>query len=329
LLVGARVVVGLLVLAAVVVAVWKNWDAVSADLARISVGAFVLSCALALLSLVCTLIGWRALMADLGSPLPLGPASGVLFVGQLGKYLPGSVWTVVVQAEVASALGVPRRRTAVAGLLSVVLSALAGLGIGILALPALVSGGGGASYLLVLLVVPVAAVVLHPKVLNRLVGRGLRLIRRPPLEHPLSGRAIAVTMAAFLAAWTLLGLHVYTLVLDLGGPPRESFVPAVFGYALAAAVGMIVVLLPAGFGLREVVLAVLLTGPLNKSEAAAVVLLSRFIITGSDVVAAAVGWLYDRSHHLMAARRAGVDAAAGVTSDAEAGAVQDQPPAQP
>ena len=119
----------------------------------------------------------------------------------------------------------------------------------------------------------------------------------------MSGKAITVTMTAFLAAWLCLGLHVFTLVVDLGGAPGESFVPAVFGYALAAAIGMVVVLLPAGIGLREAVLVLLLTGPLNKSAAGAVVLLSRFIITGSDVVAAAVGWLYDRSHHLMAARR--------------------------
>ena len=302
-LVVVRVAVGLLVLAAVVVAVWRNWDAVSADIARVSTGALALSSGLALLSLVFTLVGWRALMADLGSPLPLGPASGVLFIGQLGKYLPGSVWTVVVQAEVASALGVPRQRTAVAGLLSVVLSAMAGLGIGLVALPALLSSGGDSSYLLVLLVVPIGLVVLYPRVLNAIIAKVLRRFRRPQLEHPLSGKAIVVTMAAFLAAWTCLGLHVFTLVVDLGGSPSESFVPAVFGYALAAAIGMIVVLLPAGIGLREAVLVLLLTGPLNKSAAGAVVLLSRFIITGSDVVAAAVGWLYDRSHHLMAARR--------------------------
>ncbi|GAA4347227.1 lysylphosphatidylglycerol synthase domain-containing protein [Angustibacter luteus] len=307
-LVVVRVVVGLLVLAAVVVAVVRNWDAVSADIARVSAGALALSSALALLSLVFTLIGWRALMADLGSPLPLGPASGVLFIGQLGKYVPGSVWTVVVQAEVASALGVPRQRTAVAGLLSVVLSALAGLGIGIIALPALLSSGGDSSYLLVLLVVPLGLAVLHPRVLNAIIARVLRRFRRPELEHPLSGKAITVTMAAFLAAWLCLGLHVFTLVVDLGGSPGQSIVPAVFGYALAAAIGMVVVLLPAGIGLREAVLVLLLTGPLNKSAAGAVVLLSRFIITGSDVVAAAVGWLYDRSHHLMKARR---DAAAG------------------
>ena len=66
---------------------------------------------------------------------------------------------------------------------------------------------------------------------------------------------------------------------------------------------MLAVLLPAGLGRRELLLAVLLTGPLDRSAATAVVLLSRFLVTGSDVVAALVGWTYDRSHHLLAARR--------------------------
>jgi uncharacterized membrane protein YbhN (UPF0104 family) len=60
------------------------------------------------------------------------------------------------------------------------------------------------------------------------------------------------------------------------------------------------VLLPAGLGLREVVLVLLLTGPLDRpGAAAAVVLLSRFIVTASDVVAAAAAWLYDRRHHFV------------------------------
>jgi uncharacterized membrane protein YbhN (UPF0104 family) len=101
----------------------------------------------------------------------------------------------------------------------------------------------------------------------------------------------------------LLGLQVWVLVLDLGASPAESFVPAVCGYALAAAIGMVAVFLPAGIGLREVILVLLLTGPLDRSAASAVVILSRFVITASDVAAAGLGWLYDRTHHLMAARR--------------------------
>ena len=298
-----RVVLGLLVVAAVVWALAGSWHEVSADLARVSPAALAGSCALALLALVLTLVGWRAMLADLGSPLPLGPASGVLFVGQLGKYLPGSVWTVVMQAEVASRLGVPRKRTAVVGMLSVLLSALAGLAVGVLALPALLQAGGGRVYLLLLVALVIGLGCLHPRVLNALVGRMLRLARREPLDRGLSGRAIAVTMTSFVLAWLVLGLHVWVLATDLGAPPGAAVVPAVLGYALAASVAMLAVLLPAGLGLRELLLVVLLTGPLDRPAATAVVLLSRFLVTGSDVAAAVVGWTYDRSHHLLAARR--------------------------
>jgi glycosyltransferase 2 family protein len=309
-----RVVLGLLVVAAVVWALAGSWQEVRVDLARVSLGALAGSCALALLALVLTLVGWRAMLADLGSPLALGPASGVLFVGQLGKYLPGSVWTVVVQAEVASRLGVPRKRTAVVGLLSVLLSALAGLAVGVLALPALLQAGGGRVYLLLVLVLLAGLACLHPRLLNTLVGRALRLARREPLEHGLSGRAITVTMTAFVLAWLALGLHVWVLVTDLGASAGAAVVPAVLGYALAASVAMLAVLLPAGIGLRELLLVVLLGGVLDRPAATAVVLLSRFLVTGSDVVAALVGWGYARSHHLLAARR---EAAAAGSSRVE------------
>jgi uncharacterized membrane protein YbhN (UPF0104 family) len=245
------------------------------------------------------MMAWRAALADLDHKIPVRTAAPIALVGQLGKYLPGSVWTVVVQTEVAKALGVPRKRSAVVGLLSIALSALAGFGVGVLALPALLSSGGGRWYLLVLLVVPVGAVLLHPRVLNALVDRALRWGRRTPLEHRLSGRAIAVTMVAYVAAWLCLGLHVWVLVRDLGADASDALVPALFGYALAASLGMVAVVLPAGIGLREVVLVLLLTGPLERPAATAVVLLSRFVITGSDVVAAAVAWAYDRRHQLL------------------------------
>lgn len=299
---AGRAVLAVLVVAAVVWALAGSWSEVRTDLARVSPSALVGATALALLALALTLVGWRAMLADLGSALPIGPAAGVLFVGQLGKYLPGSVWTVVVQAEVASRLGVPRKRTAVVGLLSVLLSALAGLAVGVLALPALLEAGGGRLYLLLLVVLAAGLVSLHPRILNALVGRALRLARREPLEHGLSGRAVAVTMGAFVLAWLTLGLHVWVLATDLGAGRREVLVPAVLGYALAASVAMLAVLMPAGLVVRELILVLLLTGPLDRSAATAVVILSRFVITGSDVVAAAVGWGYDRRHHLLAAR---------------------------
>lgn len=300
---AARIVLAVLVLAAVVYAVAVKWTGVRADLVRVPPGALALSSALALLSLVFTLVGWRALLADLGSPLHLAPASGVLFVGQLGKYLPGSVWSVVVQAEVAAGLGVPRQRTTVVGLVSVLMSALSGLAVGVVALPGLLlARGGGAAYLLLLVLLPGLA-LLHPAALNAVIARALRLLHREPLEHPLSSRAVMVTTGAFVLAWLTLGLHLWVLVRSLGADPSRSLLPAVFGYALAASVAMMALVLPAGLGLREGMLVLLLGGNLPHSAVLAVVLLSRFIVTMGDVVAAAVGWGYGRSHRLLADRR--------------------------
>jgi hypothetical protein len=42
---------------------------------------------------------------------------------------------------------------------------------------------------------------------------------------------------------------------------------------------------------------------MGRTAATAVVLLSRFVVTVSDVVAAALGWSYARRHRLLAARR--------------------------
>ena len=126
-----RVAIALITLAAVVYAVARNWAEVSVHLDKISWSTFVWSTLAAAVGTWLTMIGWRTLLRDLGSDLHLAPASGVYFVGQLGKYLPGSLWSVLVQADIASHLKVPRRRTAVTGLLALGLSLLTGLLVGL------------------------------------------------------------------------------------------------------------------------------------------------------------------------------------------------------
>src|SRR5215218_7085788 len=137
-----RVALLVVIVSACVVALWANWQEVSGQLRRLSVpvvlGAFVL----VTLAPVLTLMGWRVLLEDLGTHLAPAPASSVFLVGQLGKYLPGSVWTVVAQAEMGAKLSVPRRRMAVVGILSIGLAVLTGCLLGILAIQPLIASQG-------------------------------------------------------------------------------------------------------------------------------------------------------------------------------------------
>ena len=66
------------------------------------------------------------LLAGLGHPLEPAAASGIFFVAQLGKYLPGSVWPYVAQARMGRAHDVPASRSAAAGGLFVLLHCATG-----------------------------------------------------------------------------------------------------------------------------------------------------------------------------------------------------------
>lgn len=292
-----------LVLLVVGVALWSNWEHVRADLSRIGPVTLVVATALALVSPFLTVLGWRVLLADLGSRLHIAAASGVFFVGQLGKYLPGSVWSVVVQTEMAARLGVPRRRTAVVGLLCIGLSALTGMVAGLPALPVLLTRGGSAVpwwglLLVVLLLLP----LLWPPVLNHGIRTALRLLRRPPMEHDLGHTAVGLSSLWFTSSWLVGGLSVWVLARDLapdGTAASQLVVVAVSGYLLAAGIGMVSIVVPAGVGVRDGVMVLLLATQLSLSAAAAVVVVARFLTVLADVAWAAAGWLWGRSHDLL------------------------------
>ncbi len=296
--------VGLLVviLLAVGIALWRNWDAVSSELDLISVPVLVVAFGLTALAPTLTLMGWRVLLSDLGTELHPAPAASVFLVGQLGKYVPGSVWTVVMQAEMGAKLKVPRRRMAVVGILAIGLAVLTGCLMGIPAVPALLDREGGAfSWWWVVLAVVLGAVLLWPRLLNAVIARGLRVIRREPMEHDLSGRAVALTVAWFVAAWVSTGVAVFLLARSVAPdtPVVRLLVLCICGFALASAAGMFSVLVPAGVGVRDGVLALLLVTLMPLPAATAVVVVARFLAVLADLALAAGAWAWARRHHLL------------------------------
>ena len=299
-----RIVVATLVLVAVVVAVWRNWADVSGHLGDIPPGTLVAGFVLALLSPVLTQLGWRVLLADLGTRLPLPAGASVFFVGQLGKYLPGSVWSVVAQADMGSRLGVPRRRMGVVGLLSILLSVITGAIVGIPAVPLLLARSGEVTSLWWFAPALVLLLLLWPRLLNWGIATLLRLLRREPLEHSLTAPAIVLTSMWFGLAWLSSGISILLLAHALSAqtPVRDLVVTSVCGFALASAIGMFSVFVPAGVGVRDGVLALLLGALMPFPAAIAVVVVSRFFSVAADVVVAAVGWGWARGHHLLGSR---------------------------
>jgi uncharacterized membrane protein YbhN (UPF0104 family) len=280
-----RPAVGVVVLVAVALAVAGSWSDVRPHLSKLSAGWMVLALVSVVAGLFCTMLSWRALLADLGSPLPLRAAVRIFFLSQLGKYIPGSIWPVVAQMELGRDYQVPRKRSATAGLVTIALSLMAGALVAAACVPFIDNVPGYAW--LVLLLLPVGAIALHPPVFSALVNRALGLIRREPLEHPLTRPGELRALGWAVAAWVAFGVQAWAIARDLGTTRGGVLPVAIGGFALAWTVGFLVVFAPAGVGPREAVLAAVFASFLpggSRGAPLALALISRLMMSLGDVV---------------------------------------------
>jgi glycosyltransferase 2 family protein len=274
-------------------ALWSRWPDVERAVQRLDARYLAVAAVATVGNLMLSGLAWRALVADLGARLPLGLAARVFFVGQIGKYVPGSLWPMIVQAELAKR-HVARRLTAAATFLLILLSGATALLVVLLALPFAPDGGGSGLRWAALLVLPAAA-LMHPAVIGRLLDRGLRLLGREPLQRWTSVRGTAIAAAWAIGAWLFAGLQVWLLAVPLGAPASwRTLALAVGGYALAWAVALVVVVAPAGAGAREVALAAVLSAVLDRGAVVVVVLLSRVLFSAADLTLAALGFAAGR-----------------------------------
>ena len=170
----------------------------------------------AIAGLGCMLLAWRALLADLGSPLPLPAAIRVLFVGQLGKYVPGAVWALAAQVELARDYGVPRRRSATASLVGMAVTLVVGLVAAAVMLP-LTSAHAVRHYWWVLAITPLVAICLHPRIIKFGLDLVLRVLRRAPLEGSVSAGGMTRAMAWTTLGWLCFGVHAWFLISVFAG----------------------------------------------------------------------------------------------------------------
>lgn len=281
-----RALVVLLVAAALAVLV-RDRDAVSSALRGLAPAAAVLSVVPAVLAMGAALGVWRSVLGALGHPLPVRTAAPIFYASQLGKYLPGAVWSIASQVELTRELRIPRRTVVAVGALTLAVSVAVGLPMAALLLPPF-APEAVRRFRWAFLLVPLLLLVLHPVVLGPLLDGALRLVRRDPLPARPSGAGMARAAAWQVLVWVLLGVHAWVLVVGLGAPAWPGLPVAVGAYALAYPVGLLS-LLPGGAGAREAALTLALSTVLPAPAALLFAVLSRATLVLVDLgLAAAV-----------------------------------------
>lgn len=256
------------------------------EVQRLSAPVVALAFVLNLCGLFCSMMVWRELLADLGSRLSVAEAWRIMYIGQLGKYVPGSIWPVLAQAELGADRGIARSRSALSVLLSYAVMTCSGLVVAAVTLP-FATARTAAQYFWVLFLIPAAIVLLSPPVLNRLLRVVLRLSRQGTLEQGVSFPGLGRTMAWAVTGWLFNGLEVYVLMRQLAGDRQGTLLVSIGAYSLSWAVGFLAVFAPAGTGVREAVMVAVLHVRTTTAIALVIALVTRATAVLCDAVTGA------------------------------------------
>jgi uncharacterized membrane protein YbhN (UPF0104 family) len=293
LLTAVRIVLALAIVFYLANSAMRQWDEVKVVFHSLSWSSLILALIAALFGIGANMMGWRAALTDLDHKIPVRTAAPIALVGQLGKYLPGSVWAYVVQMDLGRRAGVPRTKAFIASLVATGLGVTVGLIFGTIGLPTAFEAAkddehqtlGRLAFYAALVLLPIALICTNPKVLTRLVQLLLKLLRRPKLDRSMTWRGVLTPMGWAGFAYGCFGSHLWLLAQGTAAPGFSGWLRCIGVVGLAMSVSIFVVIAPSGIGVREFLITIALGGG---AAAFGIALASRLIFTAADVVAAGI-----------------------------------------
>ncbi len=246
---------------------------------------------------------WYGLLRSVGQHPHLAAAVRAYYVGQLGRYVPGKVWGLLMRATLVTGPGVQTAPAALTATYEALLTPAAGALVGGVLFLAMGLGNPLANLEAVGALVLVGLLIV-PSVFNALVSRiaaPFRSDRSAPLPRvPWLALVGGLTLTA--CGWAAQGASLWALMRGLLPDPSVwgalQWVHCTAYIGLAYILGFIMVFLPSGLGVREYFLqrwlvgdlAGLLTAPEAAALAVVATLLLRLLWT--IVEAAMAGIVY-------------------------------------
>ena len=268
----------------------RNWNAYRSLEVTLALhpGWIALSVLLVFVSYAFSVEAWRRVIAGWAQHVPYGRAARIWLVANLGRYVPGKVWSVAGLVVLAQRAGVAPWAAAAS---AVAIQAIA-IGTAIAVVAAATPGAESpwrlaAAALLAVATIAVLASAKAVRLIARLMGQSADI-------RPLPILAVAESSALGVLAWVAHGVAFWLLARGLGLSGTLSVVTAAGVFPLGYVLGLLALFAPGGLGVREVVLTSLLAPAFGMGGAVALSVASRVLLTLTEVVAPLVALLVSR-----------------------------------
>ncbi len=268
------------------------WGQVSDKLANINI--YFILCAIGTYIIYCLILVqfWRFILGKLELYLGYMASLRIWISSMMIRYMPvGKGWSILGRVWLSKKEGLPKPQVLASIYLETVTAVIAGF------LLAVIMGGFIGSDKLwfykpgyILISVGLMLILLQPNILFKLMSRLLKLLKREPVDIKISSGDLWQITGFFLINWFLMGFIVYLIIRSLY-PINIRLIPLVTGiYAMAWVLGFLVIIIPGGLGVREGVIAYLLSFYIPLPLASLAAVLSRLVFIISELILFLVVW---------------------------------------
>lgn len=244
---------------------------------------------------------WAILLARQGEAWRVSLLAVVLGRVQLAKYLPGNVAQHAGRAMLSLRNGMGGRAFAVTVVQENVLATAASVLVGVLALAISAPGIAqlpdgarswllGAGILFAVAVLLLASFDLPPDRLALSPSRFERMLGH--LGGLPGGRVVLPALAAYVLNYLVIGLGLWIVARAAGMPAALDLAIVTAVFSLAWLLGFLAPGAPAGLGVREGIMVLLLAGIIPDADALAFVLLARVVTLAGDAIIYLTSLLY-------------------------------------
>lgn len=236
------------------------WHDSHIELAHIGWGWLAGSLALAVSAVLASGFIWLEILRLLGAT-PRPSWAAVYFQGQLGKYIPGSLWQYASRGALANTRGIPLRPVATSFPIELAAIVYAAAAFSLL----LVGWWGAVGVICLLAAAPAVTTLVRARVGVRAAGKAALL---------------------YAATWLLIGISFWMAARGLVRIPFANLPVYAGAFAAAWIVGLIAIYAPGGIGVREALLVAILGPRIGTADAVLVAAASRVVFALADLIAA-------------------------------------------
>lgn len=217
----------------------------------------------------------------------------IWFISNLGRYLPGKVWSFLGMMYLLEKEGVAKIKGFSVAILAQALAVLAGLLMALLFLrdgyyQGFFAETPAMAVIILLLIVGIAVLVFYPKLLERIINLSLKILKKEKIVLDLKPQNMFFFLLMYFGSWFLFGFIFWVFIKSITPVSLDLYLSLTGAFAGSFSLGFLAFFAPGGIGVREGILVVLLSNFFPTPVAALIALSSRVWITLAEVLCSMV-----------------------------------------